>query len=145
MTYSHIDRIVVGGINPLRAPVVLPAELGKAYGVEFFLQRRELGLINIGGPGWAKIDGVTTEVGAEDALYVGQGARELSFGSFDPAQPGEVLLQLGAGASRLSDAQGDAGAGAAQHAGRSAHRRTGAPSTSSSIPRCCRPASSPWA
>ncbi len=87
MTYSHIDRIVVGGISPVRAPVAMPAELGKTYGVAFFLQRRELGLINIGGPGWAKIDGVTTEVGAEDALYVGQGSCELSFGSFDPANP----------------------------------------------------------
>jgi len=74
MTYSHIDRIVIGGIHPVRAPVGLPAALGKTYGVDFFLQRRELGLINIGGPGWAKIDGVTTEIGAEAALYVGQGA-----------------------------------------------------------------------
>ena len=87
MTYSHIDRIVVGGINPVHVAVVLPPDLGKAFGVDFFLQRRELGLINIGGPGWAQIDGVTTELAAEDALYVGQGARALSFGSYDAARP----------------------------------------------------------
>ncbi|MDR3535551.1 MAG: 5-dehydro-4-deoxy-D-glucuronate isomerase [Acetobacteraceae bacterium] len=87
MTYSHIDRIVLGGINPVRGPVALADALGKAYGVDFFLQRREMGLINIGGPGWAKVDGTTTELGSEDALYIGQGARVLSFGSQDPANP----------------------------------------------------------
>ena len=50
MTYSHIDRIVVGGIMPLSAPLGLPDGIGRTFGVEFFLQRREIGIINIGGP-----------------------------------------------------------------------------------------------
>ncbi|TCZ64788.1 5-dehydro-4-deoxy-D-glucuronate isomerase [Roseicella aquatilis] len=87
MTYSHIDRIVVGGIMPLAAPVVLPASLGKTYGVDFFLQRREMGMINIGGPGWVQADGETFEVDSEEALYLGQGIRELSFHSADAANP----------------------------------------------------------
>ncbi|SUC29475.1 4-deoxy-L-threo-5-hexosulose-uronate ketol-isomerase [Providencia rettgeri] len=47
LTYSHIDRIIVGGIVPTQKPLALMA--GKALGVEFFLERRELGAINIGG------------------------------------------------------------------------------------------------
>lgn len=87
MTYSHIDRIVVGGIMPGTAPVELPASLGKSYGVEYFLERREMGLINIGGPGWAEVDGRRCEIGSEEALYIGMGAREVCFGSNDSARP----------------------------------------------------------
>ena len=71
MTYSHIDRIVVGGVMPLAAPIGLPEGLGKTYGVDFFLQRRELGLINIGGNALVDIDGRTVEVNGVEALYIG--------------------------------------------------------------------------
>lgn len=81
MTYSHIDRIVFGGIMPTSAAIELPESLGKAYGVDFFLQRRELGMINIGGAGWVEVDGTRYEIGAEEALYVGAGAKKLVFGS----------------------------------------------------------------
>ncbi len=87
MTYSHIDRIVFGGLMPVDAPLTFSDELGKAFGVTYFLERRELGLINIGGPGVVVVDGTTYEVGNAEALYVGQGARELSFASVSAAQP----------------------------------------------------------
>ncbi|MFQ2171847.1 5-dehydro-4-deoxy-D-glucuronate isomerase [Aeromonas rivipollensis] len=87
MTYSHIDRIVFGGIMPVQGPLAFSAELGKTFGVSYFLERRELGLINIGGPGLVVVDGTTHEVGNAEALYVGMGARELSFVSVDAAQP----------------------------------------------------------
>lgn len=87
MTYSHIDRIVFGGLMPVDAPLTFSDELGKAFGVTYFLERRELGLINIGGPGVVIVDGTTYEVGNAEALYVGQGARELSFASVSAAQP----------------------------------------------------------
>ncbi|MFO1119677.1 MAG: 5-dehydro-4-deoxy-D-glucuronate isomerase [Rhodospirillales bacterium] len=87
MTYSHIDRIVVGGIMPGAAPVELPAAIGKSYGVAYFLERREMGLINIGGPGWAEVDGKRCEIGKEEALYIGMGTREVRFGSSNSAQP----------------------------------------------------------
>ena len=83
MTYSHIDRIVFGGIMPIQGPLAFSNELGKTFGVSYFLERRELGLINIGGPGLVVVDGTTYEVGKAEALYVGQGARELSFASVD--------------------------------------------------------------
>ena len=90
MTYSHIDRIVVGGIMPVSGPVNLPASLGKSFGVASFLERREMGLINIGGPGWAEIDGTRYEIGSEEALYIGMGAREVRFGSNAAAQPAKL-------------------------------------------------------
>lgn len=87
MTYSHIDRIVFGGIMPVDAPLTFSDALGKAFGVTYFLERRELGLINIGGPGVVVVDGTTYEVDKAEALYVGQGARALSFASVNAEQP----------------------------------------------------------
>ena len=51
MVYSHIDRIIVGGIMPVAKTVSVGGEVGKQLGVTYFLERRELGVINIGGPG----------------------------------------------------------------------------------------------
>ncbi|MFM5190870.1 5-dehydro-4-deoxy-D-glucuronate isomerase [Aeromonas media] len=87
MTYSHIDRIVFGGIMPVQDPLAFSDALGKTFGVSYFLERRELGLINIGGPGVVVVDGIPFEIGNAEALYVGQGARELSFVSVDAMQP----------------------------------------------------------
>lgn len=49
MVYSHIDRIIVGGIMPVTKTVSVGGEVGKQLGVSYFLERRELGVINIGG------------------------------------------------------------------------------------------------
>ncbi|QIG04327.1 5-dehydro-4-deoxy-D-glucuronate isomerase [Proteus sp. ZN5] len=87
MTYSHIDRIVFGGIMPVDSTLTFSNELGKSFGVTYFLERRELGLINIGGAGVITVDGTNYEVGKAEALYVGKGAREVSFKSVDPAHP----------------------------------------------------------
>ncbi|MTJ80785.1 MAG: 5-dehydro-4-deoxy-D-glucuronate isomerase [Telmatospirillum sp.] len=87
MTYSHIDRIVFGGIMPEGGPLALSDDLGKTFGVSYFLERRELGLINIGGAGWVEVDGKRFDVAREEALYVGQGTRALSFGSLDTNEP----------------------------------------------------------
>lgn len=92
LTYSQIDRIIVGGIMPVTAGVTFAAELGKHTGTDFFLQRRELGLINIGGAARVLVDGETFEVGAREALYVGQGARVLEFFSVDAAQPAKLYF-----------------------------------------------------
>ncbi len=87
MTYSHIDRIVVGGAMPDAAPVVIGADLGKTFGVDYFLQRRELGAVNIGGAGWVAINGAAREVDHDEAIYIGMGAEEVSFHSADPKEP----------------------------------------------------------
>jgi len=87
LTYSHIDRIIIGGVMPVNRPVTIGDEMGTSLGVSYFLERRELGVINIGGPGQADVDGKTWEIGHEEALYIGKGARTLQFRSLDPARP----------------------------------------------------------
>lgn len=90
MTYSHIDRIVIGGILPLNQQLAFDALLGRSFGVDYFLERRELGLINIGGAARVNVDGVSFDVGNEEALYIGMGARDVRFSSVDPATPAKL-------------------------------------------------------
>ena len=92
LTYSQIDRIIVGGIMPLNKAVSFSPELGRHTGTDFFLQRRELGLINIGGAARARVDEQTFEIGPREALYVGQGAKLLEFTSVDAAQPAKLYF-----------------------------------------------------
>lgn len=87
MTYSHIDRIIVGGVMPVTQTVSVGGEVGKQLGVSYFLERRELGVINIGGPGTITVDGTCYEISHRDALYVGKGAKEVVFASVDAAKP----------------------------------------------------------
>ena len=85
MTYSHVDRMIAGGIMPVRRALTI--ECSKEIGVDYFLQRRELGLINIGGAGRITVDGKTFKVGNKDALYIGMGSRDLKFESESQAEP----------------------------------------------------------
>ncbi|MCJ7925800.1 MAG: 5-dehydro-4-deoxy-D-glucuronate isomerase [Pantoea vagans] len=87
LTYSHTDRIIIGGVMPVNKPVTIGDEMGKQLGVSYFLERRELGMINIGGPGLVEVDGKAWAIGHEEALYIGKGARNLLFRSLNPAQP----------------------------------------------------------
>ncbi len=87
MTYSHIDRIIVGGVMPVDAKVSVGDEVGKQLGVSYFLERRELGVINIGGAGLIVVDGKTHEIGNEEALYIGKGAKHIEFSSLDASRP----------------------------------------------------------
>lgn len=90
MTYSHIDRIVIGGVCPTAKPLVI--EAGKEFGVDYLLERRELGTINIGGPGTVSIDGKDYDLGTEDGLYVPMGTKDLSFRSKDAAKPAKFYF-----------------------------------------------------
>ncbi len=92
LTYSQIDRIIVGGIHPVSQAVRFAADLGKHTGTSFFLERRELGIINIGGAAVVVADGKSYEVGPREALYIGQGAKDLSFGSVDGGQPAKLYF-----------------------------------------------------
>jgi 4-deoxy-L-threo-5-hexosulose-uronate ketol-isomerase len=87
MTYSHIDRIVIGGLMPVNKRLAFPPEVGKQFGVSYFLERRELGTINIGGPGVVDVDGQQYHVGHKEALYVGKGAQQMVFSSLSAARP----------------------------------------------------------
>lgn len=92
LTYSQIDRIIVGGIMPVAGAVSFAPELGKHTGTDFFLQRRELGLINIGGDARVVVDGVEYSVAAREALYVGKGAKSLEFFSVDATKPAKLYF-----------------------------------------------------
>jgi 4-deoxy-L-threo-5-hexosulose-uronate ketol-isomerase len=74
LTYSHEDRIVVGGVAGA-ADLPCPEQLRS----DFFLERRELGVVNIGGPGAVTVDGTRHELAAKEVLYVGRGARQVHF------------------------------------------------------------------
>lgn len=86
LTYSHIDRMIIGGAAPTAAPLALTAS-PKDLGADFFLQRREIGIINVGGAGTITVDGASYPMNLYDGLYVGMGARDVLFASADPAQP----------------------------------------------------------
>lgn len=87
MTYSHTDRIIIGGIMPVTQSVTIGSEVGKQLGVSYFLERRELGVINVGGPGVIDVDGTQWEIGNQEALYVGMGRQSVIFTSTDAAHP----------------------------------------------------------
>ena len=76
LVYSHVDRIIVGGVCP--SEKVLTLEAGHELGVDYFLERRELGVINIGGPGTVILDGEEYDLSYKDGLYAGMGIKEVS-------------------------------------------------------------------
>jgi 4-deoxy-L-threo-5-hexosulose-uronate ketol-isomerase len=83
--FTDLDRLVVGGVVPLESPVVLPNS--KETGRATFLERRELGAINLGGPGVLHVDGKTFSPDRLDCVYVPMGSKEVTFESQDPGQP----------------------------------------------------------
>lgn len=92
MTYSHIDRIIVGGITPLEKTLELEASFGKAIGVSYFLERREIGFINIGGEGIITVEGKEYQMSNREALYVGMGSQHITFSSIDPQHPAKFYF-----------------------------------------------------
>jgi len=90
MVYSHIDRIIVAGVVPTDKALFL--EGSKALGCTYFLERRELGIINIGEAGIVTLDGEKYELGARDGLYVGKGIKEVKFESLDATKPAKFYL-----------------------------------------------------
>lgn len=92
LTYSQIDRIIVGGAMPVGEALGFTSELAKQFAVGAFLERRELGVVNVGGPGSVVVDGQAYAIGHRDALYVGMGARDVRFRSDDAASPAKFYL-----------------------------------------------------
>ena len=90
LTYSHIDRLVIGGVMPAGSTIALPTP--KAVGQKTFLARRELGICNIGGSGSVTCDGKSYPLAPRDMLYVGMGTGEVLFASDDAASPARFYL-----------------------------------------------------
>jgi 4-deoxy-L-threo-5-hexosulose-uronate ketol-isomerase len=92
LTYSYIDRMIVGGICP-KQPLTI--EGAKELGTDYFLQRRELGVINVGPTGSVQVDGESYSLAKTDGLYVTQGAEEVIFSSQDPTNPARFYVLSG--------------------------------------------------
>jgi 4-deoxy-L-threo-5-hexosulose-uronate ketol-isomerase len=88
--YTHHDRVVLAGVQPVTATVTLPtfSEIRS----EFFFSHREGGIVNVGGRGTITVDGTGYDVGTGSCLYVGRGAREIAFASADAAAPARFYL-----------------------------------------------------
>ncbi|MEY3920298.1 MAG: 5-dehydro-4-deoxy-D-glucuronate isomerase, partial [Bacteroidota bacterium] len=85
LTYTHYDRMIIGSVLPVNKPVELPnpAELR----AEYFLERREIGIINVGGDGIIEAENKSYELNKMDCLYLGKGVKNVSFTSKNPSTP----------------------------------------------------------
>lgn len=90
LTYSHIDRIIAGGIMPVNKEVKLGA--GRELGVSYFFERREAGIINIGGKGKVTLDGKVYTLTNGDGLYIGMGCKDVVFESEDVNHPAKFYF-----------------------------------------------------
>ena len=93
-TYSHVDRIVTLGAMPTDQEIALDKNLDAMgdFGVNFFLERRELGIINIAGKGLVKVDGKEYVLNHYDALYLPMGTKEVLLSSDDAAAPAKFYM-----------------------------------------------------
>ena len=90
LTYTLYDRMIYGGVMPVNQ--VLKLETFSELKAEHFLDRRELGVINIGGNGVVTVDGVEYPLNFKEALYVGCGKKEVTFRSVDAANPAKFYI-----------------------------------------------------
>ncbi|RNI31411.1 5-dehydro-4-deoxy-D-glucuronate isomerase [Rufibacter latericius] len=90
LTYSHYDRYIAGGVMPVNQAVAL--ETIDPLKSEYFLERREMGIINIGGAGTVEADGTTYELQHKEALYLGKGVKNVTFLSQETDRPAKFYL-----------------------------------------------------
>ena len=90
LTFSHLDRMIVGGAMPVGAPVALAPY--KPTGTPDFLARREVGIINVGGPGMVFASGHAYPLARLDALYLPPGSTAVSFASIEASHPAKFYL-----------------------------------------------------
>ena len=88
--YTHYDRYLVGGVIPKKTVVKL--ETIDPLKANFFLERREMGIINVGGNGSVTADGVNYILGYKEALYLGRGTKEVSFSSEEISSPAKFYI-----------------------------------------------------
>nr|WP_255695977.1 5-dehydro-4-deoxy-D-glucuronate isomerase [Shinella sp. NM-101] len=98
LTYSHLDRMIVGGVVPTAQTLVVDRVV--ETGTEQFLERREAAIVNIGGAGVVRVGGRDYALGFQEALYVGMGEGALAFASDDAGEPALFYL-LSAPAHRI--------------------------------------------
>jgi len=87
--YSHVDRMVTFGIMPVNKTLPLDngIDIWANFGTDYLLERRELGLFNLGGAGLCNVDGTEYRLNSKDCLYIAKGARKVAFASSDTLEP----------------------------------------------------------
>ncbi len=88
--YSHYDRMIIGGVKPVKNTVSL--KNNDELRSEYFLERREIGIINVAGNGTIIVDGASYELHKLECLYIGKGSKEVSFASVNDNEPAVFFL-----------------------------------------------------
>ena len=90
LTLTHYDRYIAGGVMPVAKSLSLPNP--DKLKANFFLERREMGIINVGGKGTVNADGQSFDLDFKEGLYIGKGAKEVSFSSADKSKPAKFYI-----------------------------------------------------
>ncbi len=90
LVYSHFDRLIIGGAVPTTENISLPNE--EELKANFFLERREMGIINVGGNGTVNADGVAYDIEKLECVYLGKGTKDVTFSSVDAANPAHFYI-----------------------------------------------------
>lgn len=90
LVYSYYDRLIIGGIKPIQQKLILEAD--KELRADYFLERREAGIINVGGNGKIHVDDTTYNLNKLDCLYIGKGSKQIIFESDDASTPAIFYL-----------------------------------------------------
>lgn len=90
LVYSHYDRMIIGGAVPTASAINLPNE--DELKARFFLERREMGIINVGGKGTVTADGVAFDINKLECVYLGKGTQEVSFSSSSADTPAQFYI-----------------------------------------------------
>ncbi|MDF2646553.1 MAG: 5-keto-4-deoxyuronate isomerase [Paenibacillus sp.] len=91
LVYSHVDRFIIGGVLPVTGALQLQADK-KEMAADYFLERREIGIINVGGRGTITVDGTVYNMDSKDCIYIGLGAKDITFASDNAAEPAKFYF-----------------------------------------------------
>lgn len=91
LVYSHVDRFIIGGVLPVTGALQLQADK-KEMAADYFLERREIGIINVGGRGTITVDGTVYNMDSKDCIYIGLGAKDITFASENAAEPAKFYF-----------------------------------------------------
>ncbi|MZQ82011.1 5-dehydro-4-deoxy-D-glucuronate isomerase [Paenibacillus sp. 5J-6] len=91
LVYSHVDRFIIGGVLPITGSLQLQADK-KEMAADYFLERREIGIINVGGRGTITVDGTVYNMDPKDCIYIGLGSKDITFASENAANPAKYYF-----------------------------------------------------
>ena len=92
LVYTDADRAIIGAAVPVKKTLKLEATK-KEMAADYFAERREIGIINIGQGGVVEVDGTPFVLNNRDGLYIGRGCKDVSFKSSDPSRPAKFYIQ----------------------------------------------------